>query len=122
LEELHWGARASRTRYSASGRIQRPPSGFTFWWDVLCRRASRRDADWSDRDGRAPHMRLSRFGFRQFFRVQYYLLNPLNTCTVPSYHQRSAVSTLTRPVSKGMPAISTATLPKNMMTAENKYP
>src|ERR1035441_6916859 len=60
--QLIWGARAARPRFSASGRKLSAAT----WENCLVYRSSaktsRRDADWSDRDGRAPHFLLNRSG------------------------------------------------------------
>ena len=61
---LQWqrGARASRPRFSASGRKHSAPRRGTVRWAVPPSPARRRDADGSDRDGRAPPFRLHRYG------------------------------------------------------------
>ena len=50
---MDWGARASRRRHQRLEVVRGKVSGFD-----SC--DSRRDADWSDRDGRGPHFQLNR--------------------------------------------------------------
>src|ERR1017187_9069921 len=54
------GARASRPRFSASGRKHSAASQENRLVRRSSAKTSRRDTDWSDRDGRAPHFLLNR--------------------------------------------------------------
>jgi len=63
--QLVWGARASRPWFSASGRKHFAASRENRLVRRSSAKNSRRDADWSDRDGRAPQFLLTRSAWKK---------------------------------------------------------